>query len=152
MVRALIRAGADVFRLNFSHGTHAEHAAVFGRVREAAEAEGRAVAILADLCGPKIRTGRFAGGGIDLERGAGVVVTVRDVEGGPGLIPSRYTRLAGDVKPGDRILLDDGLLELRVESVSGTEIPCIVVEGGRLKDRKGMNLPGVAVSAPSLTE
>ena len=152
MVRALIQAGADVFRLNFSHGTHEEHATVFRRVREAADAEGRAVAILADLCGPKIRTGRFAGGGIDLERGSGVVVTVRDIEGAPGLIPSRYTSLAGDVKPGDRILLDDGLLELRVESVGCTEISCVVVEGGRLKDRKGMNLPGVALSAPSLTE
>jgi pyruvate kinase len=151
-VRALIRAGVDVFRLNFSHGSHDEHRETFTRVRELAESEDRPVGVLADLCGPKIRAGRFAGGEVDLTRGARVTVTVRDVEGGPGLIPSRYERLAGDVKPGDRILLDDGLIELKVESVGGTEIACSVVEGGRLKDRKGMNLPGVAVSAPSLTE
>lgn len=151
VLRALVRAGVDVFRLNFSHGSHAEHAATCARVRAAAEAEDRPVGVLADLCGPKIRAGRFAGGGVDLAKGAGVTVTVRDVEGGPGLIPSRYERLAGDVQAGDRILLDDGLIELRVEAVAGTEISCTVVEGGRLKDRKGMNLPGVAVSAPSLT-
>jgi pyruvate kinase len=151
-LHALVRAGVDVFRLNFSHGSHEEHAATFRRVREVAEAEGLPVAVLADLCGPKIRTGRFAGGGIDLTPGAAVTVTVRDVEGGPGLIPSRYERLARDARPGDRILLDDGLIELRVESVAGTEIGCSVVEGGRLTDRKGMNLPGVAVSVPSLTE
>jgi pyruvate kinase len=151
-LRALIRAGVDVFRLNFSHGSHDEHRETFTRVRELAAAEDRPVGVLADLCGPKIRAGRFAGGGIDLARGERVTVTVRDVEGGPGLIPSRYERLAGDLKAGDRILLDDGLIELKVESVAGTEIACSVVEGGRLKDRKGMNLPGVAVSAPSLTE
>jgi len=151
-LRALMRAGVDVFRLNFSHGSHEEHAATFARVRELADAEDRPVAVLADLCGPKIRAGRFAGGGIELVDGAPVTVTVRDVEGGPGLIPSRYERLAGDVRAGDRILLDDGLIELRVEAVVGTEIGCTVVEGGYLKDRKGMNLPGVAVSAPSLTE
>jgi pyruvate kinase len=151
-LRALVRAGVDVFRLNFSHGSHAEHAETLGQVRHIADAEDRPVGVLADLCGPKIRAGRFAGGGIDLVRGASVIVTVRDVEGGPGLIPSRYERLSGDVKAGDRILLDDGLIELRVEKVEGTEVACAVVEGGRLKDRKGMNLPGVAVSAPSLTE
>ena len=151
-MRALIRAGTDVFRLNFSHGSHDEHAETYRRVRAAAELENSATAILADLCGPKIRTGRFTRGGIDLERGTPVTVTVRDVVGGPGLIPSRYPGLARDVKAGDRILLDDGLLELRVQGVDGTEVACVVVEGGRLGDRKGMNLPGVAVSAPSLTE
>ena len=148
----LIEAGVDVFRLNMSHGEHAGHAEAFRRIRDAAEAAGRHVAVLADLCGPKIRCGRFTGGSIVLEDGATVTVTMRDVPGVPGLIPSQYTALAGDVKPGDRILLDDGNLELKVVASRGTEVECTVVHGGLLKDRKGINLPGVAVSAPSLTD
>ena len=152
VVRGLIRAGADVFRLNFSHGTHEEHAETYRRVRAAAETEDHPVGILGDLGGPKIRAGRFQDGGIDLVKGSYVTVTMRNVLGVSGLIPSLYDGLAADVRGGDRILLDDGLLELRVEGVEGTEISCVVVEGGRLKDRKGMNLPAVAISAPSLTE
>jgi pyruvate kinase len=108
--------------------------------------------VMADLCGPKIRVGRFPGGGIDLEAGRTVTVTTRDVAGAPALIPSQYPALADDVRPGARILLDDGNLELQVTEVDGSEIACRVVSGGRLGDHKGMNLPGVAVSAPSLTE
>ncbi len=148
----LIDAGVDVFRMNFSHGDHPGHGETHARIRAAAENADSTVAILADLCGPKIRVGHFAGGGIDLERGSDVTVTVRDVEGEPGLIPSFYSDLAKDVGPGDRVLLADGVLELRVESVEGTEIRCTVIQGGRLTDRKGLNLPGVRVSAPSLTE
>jgi len=147
----LIEAGVDVFRLNMSHGEHAGHAEAFRRIRAAAADAQRHIAVLGDLCGPKIRCGRFAGGSIQLEDDAAVTVTMRDVEGRPGLIPSQYTALAGDVKAGDRILLDDGNLELRVLESSGTEVACVVVHGGLLKDRKGINLPGVAVSAPSLT-
>src|SRR5262249_49768070 len=105
-----------------------------------------------DLCGPKIRVGQFHGGRIDLATGARVTVTTRDVLGEPGLIPSQYEALADDVRPGDRILIDDGNLELRVQAVAGTEVACTVVHGGVLKDRKGMNLPGVNVSAPALTD
>jgi pyruvate kinase len=152
VLEALIRAGVDIFRLNFSHGTHDEHAETYRRVREVSERMGRPTAVLADLCGPKIRAGTFRGGSITLIPGQQVTVTVRDVEGEPGLIPSYYKGLANDVKPGSRILLDDGNLELEVESVEGTEIRCIVKAGGLLKDRKGINLPGVAVSAPSLTD
>ncbi|MDP8923864.1 MAG: pyruvate kinase [Chloroflexota bacterium] len=151
-IERLIRAGVDVFRLNMSHGTHADHGAAYERVREAAARLGRPTAILADLCGPKLRAGRFAGGKVDLSTGSRVMVTTRDVVGELGLIPSQYEGLAGDVRVGDRILLDDGLLELRVEAVEGTEVACTVVHGGVLKDRKGINLPGVNVSAPSLTE
>ncbi len=151
VLHQLIRAGVNVFRLNLSHGEHSEHQVHYGRIRAAAEAAGEPVAVLADLCGPKIRVSRFAGGQIQLEPGTTVVVTTRDVIGGPGLIPSQYTALANDVRPGDRILLDDGLLELRVDSSEGTEIHCTVVVGGVLKERKGMNLPGVAVSSPALT-
>ncbi len=153
VLERLVRAGVDVFRLNFSHGTHAAHAATYNAAREAADKVGRHVAILADLCGPKIRVGRFAGGGIDLVAGHRVVVTVEPgAAGAPDLIPSEYEALARDVEPGDRILLDDGKLELRVVESDGRDVSCEVVVGGRLKDRKGMNLPGVAVSAPALTD
>lgn len=150
-IRELVDRGVGVFRLNFSHGSHDEHRETFRRVREVAASTGSPVAVLADLSGPKIRTGRFEGGGIRLDDGSEVVVTVRDVRGRPGLIPSAYDALADDVEEGSRILLDDGNLELRVEGVEKTEIRCTVVGGGRLSDRKGMNLPGVRVSAPSLT-
>jgi pyruvate kinase len=152
LLEQLVRAGVDVFRLNFSHGTHDEHRTAYEHIRAVAARLGQPIAVLADLCGPKIRVGRFAGGQIELVPGSRVVVTTRHVLGEPGLIPSRYEGLAADVRPGDRILLDDGLLELRVEEVRESDVLCTVVQGGVLKDRKGMNLPGVAVSAPSLTE
>ena len=135
-----------------SHGSHDQHRAVYERVRAAANERGIPLAVFADLCGPKIRVGCFPGGSIQLEADAHVTVTTRDVLGGAGLVPSQYEALARDVKSGDRILLDDGNLELRVETVAGTEIDCVVVAGGILKDHKGMNLPNVAVSAPALTE
>jgi pyruvate kinase len=148
---ALIRAGVNVFRLNLSHGDHADHRTNFERIRRAAGV--RPIAVLADLCGPKIRVGRFPGGQVELVPGEVVTVTTRpDAVGGPGLIPSQYEALARDVRPGDRILLDDGLLELRVESTDGVDVRCRVVTGGVLRDRKGMNLPGVPVSAPALTD
>ncbi len=148
----LIDAGVNVFRLNMSHGSHDGHRAAYESIRAAAGHRDKPVAVLADLCGPKIRCGKFEGGSIELRRDQRVTVTTRDVIGGPGLIPSQYGALASDVKRGDRILLDDGNLELRVERVEGTEIDCTVIDGGTLKDRKGINLPGVDVSAPSLTE
>jgi len=147
----LIEAGVDVFRLNFSHGSHEGHATVYEAIRAAAERTGRHVAILADLCGPKIRTGRFAHGGIDLDDGATVTITTRDVTGQPGLIPTEYEDLARDVKPGDRILMNDGNLAVEVLNVHDTEVECRVLAGGRLSDRKGINLPGVTISTPSFT-
>ncbi len=151
MIEALVQAGVNVFRLNFSHGTHEAHAANLERVRRASARFHAHIAVLADLSGPKIRVGTFEGGGVDLCVGERLTVTCADVLGGPGLIPSQYAELARDVRAGDRILLDDGKLELRVESSAGEEVRCTVVQGGRLTDKKGMNLPGVAVSAPSLT-
>jgi pyruvate kinase len=152
LLEALIRAGVNVFRLNLSHGEHAEHREAFGGVRAAAAAQGEPVAVLADLCGPKIRVGRFAGGWVELRTGDRVTVTTRNLPGGPALVPSQYAALADDVRPGDRILLDDGMIELRVDGVAGTEVACTVTAGGVLRDRKGMNLPGVQVSAPALTD
>lgn len=152
-IERLINAGADVFRLNMSHGTYETHRVTYDHVRDAANRTGRRpTAVLADLSGPKIRVGRFPDGRIMLEEGREITVTTRDVLGGEGLIPSQYEALADDVKPGDRILLDDGSLELEVVRIEGTEVVCTVTVGGELKDHKGMNLPGVNVSAPSLTD
>ncbi len=148
----LVAAGVDVFRLNFSHGTHESHRVAYARVRSAAESRRQAVAVLADLSGPKIRVGDFPGGSILLEKGQRVTVTTRDVPGEGNLIPTHYQALSRDVKKGDRILLDDGALALRVLGVEGTEVEAQVEAGGELKSRKGMNLPGVALSTPSLTE
>lgn len=151
-IEDLIKAGVDVFRLNMSHGQHSDHEVAYRTIREVADRVGKDVAILADLCGPKIRTGVFEDGSIELENGSAVTVTTRDVSGQAGLIPSQYENLASDVVVGSRILMDDGNLELKVDAIDGTEIACTVVVGGTLKNRKGMNLPGVNVSAPSLTE
>ena len=152
MLLALMEAGADVFRLNFSHGSHAELADVVAAIRALSQQRRRAVAILGDLQGPKIRTGRMAGGQMRLVAGEAVTITTTEVLGADGVIPTIYRELPGDVRPGDRILMDDGLLELTVEAVAGEEVRCRVVVGGMLKDRKGINLPGVAVSAPALTD
>jgi pyruvate kinase len=152
ILEQLIAAGVNVFRLNLSHGSHEEHRTNYGHIRAAAAAAGQHIAVLADLCGPKIRVGRFPEGQILLAAGEPLTVTTRDLPGAPGLIPSQYRDLARDVRPGDSILLDDGLLELRVESTDGTDVRCVVMAGGILKDRKGMNLPNVAVSSPALTE
>ena len=151
-IEAMIEAGANVFRLNMSHGQQETHREVYRRIRAAAEKLGRPVGILADLCGPKIRTGRFKDGGITLIVGEPIVVTTRKVMGEAGLISTIYDNLADDVSQGDRIFLNDGVLELAVESVKGSEVSCRVVRGGFLGDRKGINLPGVAVSAPALTD
>lgn len=151
VLEELITAGVDVFRLNMSHGDHDTHAAAYRAVRDAAAQQRKQIAIFADLCGPKIRCGIFKSGSIELARGTNVIVTTRDVIGDDGLIPSQYEPLARDVKAGDQILLDDGNLELRVARIIGTEITCEVVQGGTLKNKKGMNLPDVAVSAASFT-
>lgn len=150
-IRKLIESGVNVFRLNMSHGDHEFHRTCFGHIRRIAAELHLPVGVLVDLCGPKIRAGRFREGQITLTDGSKVTVTTRDVTGEPGLIPSHYRALAGDVLPGNRILLNDGALELMVDTVAGTEITCTVVHGGILKDHKGINLPGVKVSAPSLT-
>ncbi len=153
VITKLIEAGVDVFRLNFSHGTHQMHGENIERIRRIAGALGRHTAILADMCGPKIRVGLFEGGGVDLRTGEEITVTTRDVVGKGDLVPSQYGALAEDVRAGDRVLLDDGKLELKVVSSDGkTEVRCLVVQGGRLKDKKGMNLPGVACSTPAVTE
>ncbi len=152
IIRQLIEAGVNVFRLNMSHGKHEDHETTYATVRAIANELNNPIAIFADLCGPKIRTGLFKNGQITLQPDTTVTVTTREVVGDDNLIPSQYAALADDVKPENLILLDDGKLELKVLAVDGTEISCQVIQGGILKEKKGINLPGVAVSAPSMTK
>lgn len=151
--RALVEAGMDVARLNFSHGAHAEHGRRFREVRSAAEAAGRNVAVLADLQGPKIRLGRFADGPVEWVTGERIRITVEDVEGTHDRVSTTYKQLADDVRPGDKLLVDDGNVALvAVEVIDSTDVVCDVVEGGRVSDNKGLSLPGVDVSVPALSE
>ncbi|ORJ58240.1 pyruvate kinase [Geothermobacter hydrogeniphilus] len=149
---ALLDAGADLFRLNFSHGTRDEKRELIARIRDLSRRRQRAVAILGDLQGPKIRVGKLEQGMLKLIAGEQVWITTENLVGKDHLIPSGYAGLPNDVRPGDRILLDDGLLELEVTEVDPPLVGCRVIVGGILKDHKGINLPGVAVSAPAMTE
>ncbi len=151
-IRQLIRSGVNVIRLNMSHGTCPDHADRIQRVREAARLEDTQTAILLDLQGPKIRLGAFENGGCVLEEGARFVLTAQQVAGTRERASCSYPELATDVRAGDRVLLADGALELRVHSCDGTEVLCDVVRGGQISDHKGINLPGVSVSSPSLTK
>ncbi len=148
----LIDAGVNIFRLNMSHGDHQSHTQAVHLIREVAEEKNQHIGILADLCGPKIRCGTFADGQIELVAGEEVVVTTREVIGGPGLIPSAYRQLHQDVERNTRLLLDDGKLELMVEQITGEDLSCRVLQGGVLKSRKGINMPYSEVSAPPLTD
>ncbi|MTE18581.1 pyruvate kinase [Streptomyces sp. TRM43335] len=151
-IRALVEAGMDVARLNLSHGSHAEHEERYHRVRRAAEETGRSVGILADLQGPKIRLGRFREGPVLLERGDEFTITTEDVEGDREHCGTTYEGLAEDVSPGEAILVDDGRVALEVTAVDGPRVRTKVVEGGMVSDHKGLNLPGVAVSVPALSD
>jgi pyruvate kinase len=151
-IRALVDAGMDVARLNFSHGTREEHAEVYRYVREASDASHHAVAVLVDLQGPKIRLGEFEDGGVTLAPGDRFTITTEPVEGTRELASTTYSFLAKDVSPGSRLLIDDGRVALRVDDTDGVRVRTTCVEGGRISDHKGINLPGVRVSAPSLSE
>ncbi|MHA7633897.1 pyruvate kinase [Corallococcus sp. M7] len=153
MLEALLEAGMDVARLNFSHGSHEQHQANIDMLRAASLKVRKAVGILGDLQGPKIRTGRFVTGSTELKHGATFHITTDEtVKGTDEIVSTTYPHLAADVNPGDRILLDDGLLELRVVETDKKQlIKTEVVHGGILKNNKGINLPGVAVRADALT-
>jgi len=165
----LMKAGVDVFRLNFSHGELKQKEIWIQQIRELSSECEKAISIIGDLQGPKIRTGLMRNGGQQLDAGQEVIITTADVEGADGLIPTTYSALPHDVDPGDQILLDDGQLELEVIRIEADQIFCLVKVGGLLKDRKdqifclvkvggllkdrkGINLPGVNVSAPAMTE
>ncbi|MFF8603066.1 pyruvate kinase [Streptomyces sp. NPDC015232] len=151
-IKALIEAGMDVARLNLSHGGHAEHEERYRHVRKAADETGRSVGVLADLQGPKIRLGRFREGPVLLERGDEFTITVEPMEGDKDGCGTTYSGLAADVTTGERILVDDGRVTLEVVSVDGPRVHTLVIEGGMVSDNKGLNLPGVAVSVPALSE
>jgi pyruvate kinase len=152
MIRKLLLAGMDVARLNFSHGTPAEHAQSFSMLREAAAAFQKPIAILADLQGPKIRTGALAGGGtVTLRAGQKFVITTAKILGDSTRVSTIFHPLPREVKAGDHILLSDGLIELRVERIRKQEVICQVVNGGLLGEHQGINLPGVRLRVPALT-
>jgi pyruvate kinase len=152
MIRRLLEAGMDVARLNFSHGTHETHAQSIAMVHAAAAELGKTVGILADLQGPKIRTGALAGGGtVNLRSGQQFIITTAKILGDSTRVNTTFRPLPREVKAGDRILLSDGLIELRVEKVRGQEVICRVVNGGPLGENKGINLPGVKLRVPALT-
>ncbi len=142
----------DVARLNLSHGEYADHEQVYLRVRKASDESGRGVAVLVDLQGPKIRVGTFASGPVELANGAEFTITTEDVPGDEHVVGTTYDGLPGDVKAGDRLLIDDGKVALECVRVDGPRVVTKVVEGGRVSNNKGINLPGVAVSVPALSE
>ncbi|TXD37628.1 pyruvate kinase [Lujinxingia vulgaris] len=148
----MIKAGMNVARLNFSHGTHDDHRATYAMVRELSQELRRPVAILQDLQGPKIRVGTFETGSVELARGDEFVITVDDIIGDQERVSTTYKDLHRDVRPGDILLLDDGLIRLRVVDVQGPDVRTLVEVAGTLKNNKGINLPTAAVSAPSMTE
>jgi len=152
MLEALMAAGTDIFRLNFSHGTQQSQGATFARVRAVARRARREVAVLQDLGGPKIRTGKLKGGRpIEVKAGDRLRIVTGDFEGEPGLLSTTFAGLARSVRPGDRLLLADGLVELCVDSTDGAEIQTTVVEGGTIGEHKGINAPGVPLPASAIT-
>jgi pyruvate kinase len=151
-IRELIAAGMDIARLNFSHGEHAEHEHRFNLVRQAAEELGRAVGILADLQGPKIRLGRFADGQTEWRTGETVTITGDEMLGTHDRVSCTYPKLPAEVRVGDRLLIDDGKVAIEVLGVTGNDISAAVVEGGPVSNNKGISLPNVAVSVPALSE
>jgi pyruvate kinase len=151
-IRALVDAGMDVARMNLSHGSHADHEQVYRMVRKASDESGHGVGIFADLQGPKIRLGKVAGGPVQLDEGARFTITTREVPGDAKICSTTYDGLPGDVEVGDHILIDDGKVRLEVESVDATDVVTRVVVPGPVSNHKGINLPGVAVSVPALSE
>ncbi len=150
MIGNLVRAGVDVTRLNFSHGSHDDHITNARTVRNAAKECGRNVAILQDIQGPKIRTGKVAEG-TELKEGSEITLAPGDFEGDSNRLSTSYKELAGDVDEGDRLLIDDGLLGLKVKRIEGDEIVCEVIEGGEVSSHKGLNFPDTALSVKGLT-
>ncbi|MBG9327328.1 pyruvate kinase [Corynebacterium belfantii] len=151
-ILGLVKAGMNVARMNMSHGDHADHEKNYQWVREATDETGRAVGILADLQGPKIRLGRFIDGATVWENGEIVRITVDDIEGTHDRVSTTYKNLAKDAKPGDRLLVDDGKVALRCVEIDGNDVVCEVVEGGPVSNNKGVSLPGMDISVPALSE
>jgi len=152
-ITALIQNGVNVFRLNFSHGTHQSHKNYFQLIRNISDKLDLPIAILMDLQGPKIRTGLLKNGlPVTLVHGQPFIITTRVLKGDNTIVSSTWKSLSQDVKPGDRLLVSDGLIELKVERIDGPDVHCSVITGGFLSERQGINLPGVNLTAPALTE
>ncbi|MGP4112036.1 pyruvate kinase [Streptomyces sp. 4N509B] len=151
-LKGLIEAGMNVARFNFSHGSHEEHEERYHRLRKASEETGQAVGVLADLQGPKIRLETFANGPVELKRGDEFTITTEDVPGDRSICGTTYKGLPGDVAKGETILINDGNVALQVIEVDGPRVRTIVIEGGVISDHKGINLPGVAVNVPALSD
>jgi pyruvate kinase len=151
ILRNMLEVGMDVARLNFSHGSYDDHAKLIANVREAADEMGVPLCIMQDLQGPKIRVGDIAGGSVDLVAGKRLVITTDPCPGSAERVTTSYLNLPQDVHAGDTILLDDGKLRLEVAGVSGNDVTCEIMVGGKLSSRKGINLPGLALSVPSFT-
>ncbi|WP_067602990.1 pyruvate kinase [Nocardiopsis listeri] len=151
-LRQLVDAGLDVARLNLSHGTHDDHYASLTNLRQAAQDANRAVGVLADLQGPKIRVGTFPDGPVELEAGDEFTITIEDVPGDRNRVSTTYKGLPGDVRPGDRVLIDDGRVVLECTKTTSTDVQTRVIFGGTVSNHKGLNLPGVSVSVPALTQ
>jgi pyruvate kinase len=152
ILRKLIAAGMDVARLNFSHGSHEEHGSRIDRVRACAKEMGKNVAIMLDTKGPEIRTGLVRNGQVTLETGKTIVLTPTQLEGTEEIVHITYDKLSEDVEVGTTILVDDGLIELQVMKIEGADVHCRIIDGGTLKNRKGVNLPKIAVQLPSITD
>ncbi|HMY47735.1 MAG TPA: pyruvate kinase, partial [Leptospiraceae bacterium] len=151
-IRSLIRAGADCFRLNFSHADGPAMQPLIDRVRAVSQSEGVPIAILADIQGPKLRIGKLADEGVLLVEGKTFTITTREITGTDQIVHSPYEFLTRDVKPGSRLLLADGTIELLVENVTSTDVNARIVRGGQLFSNKGLNLPGTHLSVETLTE
>src|ERR1700712_2765539 len=151
-IAALLDAGMNVARMNFSHGDYADHEGISHRLRAAAKSADKALAILADLQGPKIRLGRFTDGPHDWNTGDQVTITVDDIVGTRERVSTTYAGLAQDARPGDRLLIDDGKVGLVVTQVTGNDVQCAVTEGGPVSNNKGISLPGMNVSVPAMSE
>ena len=151
-IRAVIEAGVDVARMNLSHGSYKVHEEVYRNVRKAAEDIGKPVGVFVDLQGPKIRLGKFSDGPVMLEKGATFTITIEDILGDVNICGTTFKGLPGDVKPGDLLLIDDGKVCLKATEVSATTVTTVVEIGGLVSNNKGINLPGVAVNVPALSE
>lgn len=147
----LVKAGMNIARINFSHGEHEYFRVLIQKIRSVSEKTRKTIAILGDLAGPKIRIGDIEGGSFPLNRGDGLVVTTREVIGKPGLVSTTYPNFVSDIEKGKRVLIDDGNIELEVIEIRPEEVKTVVKVGGVLKAHKGMNLPGVKISAPAIS-
>ncbi len=150
-IAGMVSGGMNIARINFSHGNHEDFRAMIANIRKVADSREEPIAILGDLCGPKIRVGDLEGESVHLEAGKRIIITTREIKGNSEVLGTTYPNLVSDVEKGDRILIDDGRIELRVLGVGPEEVQAEVVTGGDVKPHKGMNLPGVNVSAPAIS-